>query len=204
LSRSTDLLGNRFGDSGVRADPKGTKAAPDDAGVNTENVISVEMEDLSEKDRDDLERELQRELKVRAERRRKKLACFQKTRGGGIKKGDTVKASSPVNSPFTLEVHVHMIDVLVNNKYEADLEGITRTLKDSVCGSVESLRLEFKQESENLTTQVRALIQQLLGEAKGKRDTEVVNTNAMAPSSSTAATHGSRSNPGMTANLGCS
>jgi hypothetical protein len=56
-----------------------------------------------------------------------------------------VKASTPVKSLFTLEELMHMIDVSVNSKYGADLEGITCTLTDSVKGSVESLRLEFKQ-----------------------------------------------------------
>jgi hypothetical protein len=59
-----------------------------------------------------------------------------------MKKGDTVKASVPVNSPFTLEELVHFIDVSVNTKYGTDLEGITRMLMDSVKGLVESLRQE--------------------------------------------------------------
>jgi hypothetical protein len=61
-----------------------------------------------------------------------------------------VKASTPVKSLFTLEELMHMIDVSVNSKYGADLEGITCTLTDSVKGSVESLRLEFKQESKKM------------------------------------------------------
>jgi hypothetical protein len=43
-----------------------------------------------------------------------------------------MKALVPVNSPFTLEELVHIIDVSVNSKYGADLEGITRTIMDSV------------------------------------------------------------------------
>jgi hypothetical protein len=58
-----------------------------------------------------------------------------------------VKASTPVNSPFTLEELMHMINVYINSKYGADLEGITRTLTHSTKGLVESLMLEFKQES---------------------------------------------------------
>jgi hypothetical protein len=80
---------------------------------------------------------------VMAKRRRKKLACFQKVM---VKKGDIVKASTQVNSPFTLEELVHMIDVSVNSKYGVALEGITHILTDSVRGSVESLKLEFEQE----------------------------------------------------------
>jgi hypothetical protein len=59
------------------ADARGTKSVPSDTAVNIENVISVAMEDLFDKDRDELEREWQRELEeVMAERRKKKLACF--------------------------------------------------------------------------------------------------------------------------------
>jgi pyruvate kinase len=59
------------------ADLKGAKAAPDGAGVNLVNVISMEMADLSEKDRNDLELELQQELEeVMAKKRRHKLSCF--------------------------------------------------------------------------------------------------------------------------------
>jgi hypothetical protein len=39
-----------------------------------------------------------------------------------------------------------MIDMSVNSKYGADLEGITRTITDSMRGAIESLREEFKQE----------------------------------------------------------
>jgi hypothetical protein len=60
------------------ADPKGSMTAPDSATVNSENVIAVEMEDLMEKDQDELEWELQHDLEeVMAERRKRKLACFQ-------------------------------------------------------------------------------------------------------------------------------
>jgi hypothetical protein len=133
------------------SDPKVTRTTGDSSEVSAGNVIEVAMEDLLEKDRKHLELELQCEMEeVMAERRRKKLASFQKTRHNVVKKGDIVKASTPVNFPFTLEELVHMIDVSVISKYGTDLEGIMRTLTDSVRGSVESLRLEFKHESEKL------------------------------------------------------
>jgi hypothetical protein len=132
-------------------DPKGAKAATDGTKLTTENVIGVAMEDLSEKDQEEIEHELQCELEEEmAEQRRKKLACFQKTQSGVMKKGDIAKVSTPINSPFTLEEFVHMIDVSINSKYGADLEGITHTLTDSLHDSVESLKLEFKQESERI------------------------------------------------------
>jgi hypothetical protein len=118
---------------------------------------------------------------VMAERRKKKLACFQKTRSSMVKKGDTMKASMPVNSPFTLEELVHMIDVTVNSKYGADLEVITRTLTESVWGSVKSLRLEFKNEYEKMPRQIRSMVQQVLGEARDKRDSESPGASTTIP-----------------------
>jgi hypothetical protein len=132
-------------------DPKGPKLAKDGTRVNADNIIGVEMGDLSEKDRDEIERELQWELaEVMVERHKKNLVCFQKTKSGIIKKGDTTMASLSVKSPFTLEKLVHMIDVSVNSEYGVDLEGITCTLMNSIHGSMESLRQGFKQERENL------------------------------------------------------
>jgi hypothetical protein len=59
------------------ADQWGTKLVPGDIEINSENVIGVAMQDLSDKDCDELEQELQREQEeVMAERRRKKLASF--------------------------------------------------------------------------------------------------------------------------------
>jgi hypothetical protein len=172
-------------------DPKGTKTVPDGVGINVYNVIRVEMEDLSERDENDLELEVQWEMEeVMAKRKRQKLACFQMTRSGVVKKGDTMKASTPVNSPFTLEELVHIIDVSVSSKYVVNLEPITWTLTNSVRGSVESLRLEFKQESEKLPRQVRAIVQQGLGEAGGKREFESPGASSAVPNLSATTTQG--------------
>jgi hypothetical protein len=152
------------------------------------------MEDLSEKDRDELEQELQLVLEeVMAERRRKKLTCFRKTRGGVVKKGDTMKASTLANSSFTLEELVHLINVSVNSKYGADLEGITWALIDG---------LEFKQESEKLPKQIRAMVQQVFGESKGKRDVEVADTSKMNMYTNNTMTHGPPGNAGRVGHPG--
>jgi hypothetical protein len=56
---------------------------PKESGARTEvgphNTISLVMEDLPEAERRTLEKELEEEM---AEARRRKLACFQKTRTG--------------------------------------------------------------------------------------------------------------------------
>jgi hypothetical protein len=113
-----------------------------------------------------------------------------------------VKASTPVNSLFTLEELMHMIDVSVNSKYGADLEGITRTLMDSVKGWVESLRLEFKQESEKMSRQIRAMVHQVLGESREKHTTDGPEVNAAAMGATSAAMLGPHFNPGRAVNLG--
>jgi hypothetical protein len=156
---------------GSMADPKA--AAADKLGLDAGNVIEVGMDYLSEKDRREMELELQHEMEeVMAEKRKKKLSCLQQTRSGVIKKGDIVKASTLVNSPFTLEELIHMIDVSMNSKYMADLEGMMRTLMDGVRGSLDSIRAESKQELDRLPWQIKATMQQVLGEAREKREFE--------------------------------
>jgi hypothetical protein len=61
---------------------------------------------------------------------------------------------------------------------------------------VESLRLEFKQESEKLSRQIRAIVQQVLGESREKRTTERPDVNAVAIGATSAATPGPHLNPG--------
>jgi CBS-domain-containing membrane protein len=80
------------------ADPKGAKVATptDGTGVDARNAINVAMEDLAEEDLRAIEQELEEEM---VERRRKKLACFQKMCHNVVKKADIVAASdTKVNS----------------------------------------------------------------------------------------------------------
>jgi hypothetical protein len=61
-----------------------------------------------------------------AERRSKKLACFQETQNVIIKKADTATASSTkVDSQLSPEDFVHMVDVSVASKYGADVMQFT-------------------------------------------------------------------------------
>jgi hypothetical protein len=184
------------------ADQRGTKSVPSNTDVNPEIMIDVVMEDLSEKDRDELERELQLVLEEVMAERRKKLTCFRKTRGGVVKKGDTMKVSTLANSSFTLEELIHLINVSVNSKYGANLEGITWALTDGVKGSVESIRLEFKQESKKLPKQIRVMVQQVFGESRGKRDIEVDDTSKMNMYTNNTMTHGSPGNAGRVGHPG--
>jgi UDP-3-O-acyl-N-acetylglucosamine deacetylase len=98
------------------ADPKGSKAAATDGvGIHNNNTINVALEDLTEEDGKVVKRELEEEM---TELRKRKLACFQKTRGGVVKKSDTATATSTkVNSQLNHEDLAHMIDVSVTGKY---------------------------------------------------------------------------------------
>jgi hypothetical protein len=111
-----------------------------------------------------------------------------------LKEGDTTKASIPVNSSFTLEDLVHMIDVSVNSKCSADREGITRTLTDSLRSLLECFKLDCKlYVDNNLHRQVRSMVQQVHGEGRGTRDTNTMPMSNANPGAMVIAMQGSPS-----------
>jgi hypothetical protein len=119
------------------ADPKGGKptAVVDGAGVHPKNAISMAMEDLSEEDLKEIERELETEM---AEIWRKKLACFQKTCNGVIKKAVTMAASaSKVNAQLSPE---DLVDVSVASKYGVDLTQFTRIMVEDMRNTFDTLK----------------------------------------------------------------
>jgi hypothetical protein len=88
--------------------------------IGQHNTIGVVMEDLPEAERAALEKELQEEVAVV----RRKLACFQKTRSGVIKKTTptvmttvTMVTASMVTTNMTLKELVKFMDVAVASKY---------------------------------------------------------------------------------------
>jgi hypothetical protein len=92
------------------ADHKGSKA-------------TTTMEDLTEVDKKELEKELEEDM---VERQRKKLACFQKTHHNFIKKVDTTAASgTKVDYPLSPKDLVQLVDVSVASKYGTDLTQFT-------------------------------------------------------------------------------
>jgi hypothetical protein len=148
------------------ADPKGGRPAAvvDGAGVRPRNAINVTMEDLAEEDRNEVERQLEEEM---AELRRKKLACFQKTRNGIVKKADTTttsgtKVNSSSLSPKDL---VQLVDISVRSKYDTDLTQFTRVVAEDMRSMLDAFKQDF---NANLPRQVRAMVQQISGEAQGK------------------------------------
>jgi hypothetical protein len=113
-------------------DPKEARAstAVDNASVHAKNTINVVMEDLNEDDRKAVEQELEREM---GELRMRKLACFQKTRSGVVKKTDTATMpGAKVNSSLNPEDLVHMVAVLVASKYGDDLTILTRVMAEDL------------------------------------------------------------------------
>jgi hypothetical protein len=145
---------------------------PEDGGARTEvgphNTITVTMEDLPEAEKIALEKELKEEM---AAARRRKLACFQKTRTGVIKKvvpavTTTMTMTSMVTSNLTPKELVKLVDVSVASKYDADLTQFTCIIADDMLNTLESFKTDLHN---TLPRQVRSVVQQIQGEAQGKQ-----------------------------------
>jgi hypothetical protein len=114
--------------------------------VGPHNTIGLVMEDLAEVERRALEEELEEEM---AEARRKKLACFQKTRMGVIKKTvpaiTTMATATPMVTPnFTPEELVKFMDVAVASKYGNNLTNFTRTITEDVRSTLDTSKPIYK------------------------------------------------------------
>jgi uncharacterized protein YjaG (DUF416 family) len=124
-------------------DPKGLKAATTTGGVGilAKNAIDVAMEDLAMEDQKEVEQQLEEEM---VELRRKKLACFQKTHNGVIKKADTaVATSTKVNAQLSPEDLVHMVDVSMASKYGADLTQFTRVVAEDMRNTLDAFKTDL-------------------------------------------------------------
>jgi hypothetical protein len=143
---------------------------PKDSATRTEvgshNTIGVAMEDLPETERRALKKELEEEM---AKARRRKLACFQKTRTGVIKKTvpaiTIVTTATPTVIPnLTPKEFVKFMDVAVASKYGNDLMKFTRTITEEVRSTLDT----FKTDLQNaLPRQIRSVVQQVHGESQG-------------------------------------
>jgi hypothetical protein len=114
--------------------------------VGPHNTIDVEMDDLSEVERRVLEKELEEEM---AEARRKKLACFQKTSTGVIKKTisaitTTTTTTSMVTPNLTPEELVKFMDVAVASKYGNVLTNFTRTITVEVRSTLDTFKTDLQ------------------------------------------------------------
>jgi hypothetical protein len=84
-----------------------------------------------------------------AEARRKKLACFQKTCTGVIKKTiPTIiampTATSMVTPNLTPEELVKFMDVMVASKYGNDLMNFTRTITEEVHSTLDTFKIDLQ------------------------------------------------------------
>jgi hypothetical protein len=100
------------------------------------------MKDLPDAERRALEKELDEEM---AEKRRRKLACFQKTHMGVIKKTvpaimTTVTATSTVIPNLTPEELVKFMDIAVASKYRNDLTNFTHTITQEVRSTLDTFK----------------------------------------------------------------
>jgi hypothetical protein len=136
--------------------------------VGPHNMIWVAMEDLLEAERRALEKELEEEM---AEARRRKLACFQNTCTGVIKKTvpvitTTATARPTVTPNFTPEELVKFMDIAVASKYGNDLTNFTRTVTEEVRSTLETFKTGLQN---TLHRQIRSVVQQVYGESQGKQ-----------------------------------
>jgi hypothetical protein len=137
------------------ADPKGSKPSVvvDDTGVHPKNAINVTMEDLAKEDRKEVERQLKEEM---AELRWRKLACFQKTRNGVIKKINPAAASKPkVDLSLSPEDLAQLVDVSVASKYNNDLTQFKRVIAENMHSTLETFKTDL---NNNLPRQVRSVV----------------------------------------------
>jgi hypothetical protein len=132
--------------------------------VRPHNTIGVAMADLPEAERRTLEKELEVEM---AEARRRKLASFQKTSTGVIKK--TVSAimtmaitTSMVTRNLTPEEFVKFMDVAVFSKYGNDLMNFTHTIIEEVHSTLDTFKTDLQN---TLPQQIRSVVQQVQGES---------------------------------------
>jgi uncharacterized alkaline shock family protein YloU len=160
---------------------------PKDSAARTEvgphKTIGMAMEDLPEAKRRELEKELEEEM---AEARRKKLACFEKTCMGVIKKTISAittmaTATSTVTPNLTPEELVKFIDVAVASKYGNNLMNFTRTITEEVRSTLDTFKTYLQN---TLPQQIRSVVQQVQGESQGKQS--VAEPSTPYPSSTSA------------------
>jgi hypothetical protein len=102
---------------------------------------------------------------------RRKLACFQKTHTGVIKKTvlairTTVTATHTVIPNLTPEELVKFMGVAVASKYGNNLTNFTRTITEDVRSTLDTFKTDLQN---TLPQQIRSIMQQVHGESRGKQ-----------------------------------
>jgi hypothetical protein len=146
--------------------------------IDLKSMIRVGLGDLPDEDQHRIKEEMRREMEeVEATKMCDKLACYQRTRGGVVQKGDTAKATAPKVNPSSLtpEDLVHLVDVSVASKYGADLAQLMRILAEDMRHMLDL----YKQDLDNgLMRLVKSVVKEVMGNTQGKRVVDVVGTSA--------------------------
>jgi hypothetical protein len=139
-------------------------------------MIGVVFRDLEEEDQCRIREEMHHELEeVEVVKMQEKLACYQKMRGCVMQKADmTTASSSKVNpSSLTLEDLVHLVDVSVASKYDADLAQLTGVLAKVVCNTLDLFKHDL---DDSLPRKVRFVLKEVIGNTWGKKMVDATNT----------------------------
>jgi hypothetical protein len=134
-----------------------------------------------------------------AEVRRRKLACFQNTHTGVIKKTvptimTTTIVTSTVTPNLTPEELVKFMDVAVASKYMNNLMNFTRTITEEVHSTIDTFKTDLQN---TLPRQIRSVVQQVQGESQGKQP--VAEPSTPYPGSTSAP--GNTTTPGNPGNI---
>ena len=139
-------------------------AAKNGSDFDSDNIITVTLDDLSDDDRRELEWVLEEE---KAEKMKLMLAGYQKTRNGVVKKVATPSPSdllgAEVKKP-TDEI-AHLIDVSVASKYGSDVADMSRTLQ-AVVNKFEEFKVQLE---DNIPRHVRSVVLQMNDENSAKQ-----------------------------------
>lgn len=128
--------------------------------VHPDNIVPVTLEDLSEEERKEIQRELEEEM-----RQKLKLAAYHKTRNGVIKKLNFIPPHNPeVSKPISAEEIAHLIDASVASKFgiSNSMTNITHEINDSFISKLDEFKERFyKNFDSNLPREVRSVMLQV-------------------------------------------
>jgi hypothetical protein len=127
--------------------------------VGAHNTIWVMMVDLLEAERITVEKDLEEEM---AAARRRKLACFQKTRIGVIKNTVPAITTTTTVTPMVTEELVKFMNVAVASKYGNDLTNFTCTITEKVHSTLDTFKTDLQY---TLHQQIISIVQQVQGES---------------------------------------
>jgi hypothetical protein len=75
-------------------------------------------------------------------------------------------ASAKVNAQLSPDDLIHMVDISVASKYGADLTQFTHVVAEDIRNTLDTFKADL---SSSFPRQVRSIVQQIGGEAQGKR-----------------------------------